>query len=81
MYYRIEADCLNTKGKRLDALKTEDVTLLLKSSNQGPFSLSPRIMYLDETGKYRLCEPDPIEVTVKELGVAGWLRGPEKKRK
>lgn len=79
--YRIEDNYLNMKGKRLDALKTEDITLLLKSSNQGHFSLNPRIMYLDESGKYKHCEPEPIEVTVKELGVAGWLRGPEKKKK
>jgi len=79
--YRIEDNYLNMKGKRLDALKTEDIALLLKSSNQGHFSLNPRIMYLDESGKYKHCEPEPIEVTVKELGVAGWLRGPEKKKK
>jgi len=78
--YRIEDDYLNMKGKRLDALKTEDITLLLKSSNHGHFSLNPRIMYLDESGKYKLCEPEPVEVKVKELGVAGWLKGPEKRR-
>ncbi len=78
--YRIENDHLNMKGKRLDALKTEDITLRLKSSNHGHFSLNPRIMYLDESGKYKTCEPEPIEVRVKELGVGGWLKGPQKKR-
>jgi len=37
-------------------------------------------MYLDESGTYKSYEPGPVEVTVKEMGVAGWLKGPEKKR-
>jgi len=23
---------------------------------------------------------DPVEITVSEMGIAGWLKGPEKKR-
>ena len=37
-------------------------------------------MYLDETGKYKSCEPELVDVIVKELGISGWLKGPEKRR-
>jgi hypothetical protein len=36
-------------------------------------------MYLDESGRYRSHEPEPIDITVKELGIAGWLKGPERR--
>jgi hypothetical protein len=75
--YRIEGSHLNMRGKRLDPLKTEDVKLVLRPTARGRFTLRPRIMYLDESGKYRSHEPEPIDVTVKELGISGWLKGAE----
>ena len=77
--YRIEDSYLNLRGRRLDALKTEDVRLVLKPRTRGHFSLKPRITYLDDVGKYRSVEPESVEITVKELGISGWLKGPEKK--
>jgi len=73
--YRVEDSCLNMKGKRLDPLKTEEVRLVLKPKVQGTFPLRPRIHYLDENGKYKAHEPEPIDITVKELGIKGWLKG------
>jgi len=72
---RIEDDCINMRGKRLDSMKTEQVTLVLKPKVQGTFQLKPRILYLDENGGYRSHEPEPISITVKELGIKGWLKG------
>jgi hypothetical protein len=37
--------------------------------------LKPTILYLDENGKYKSHEPEPVAITVKELGVKGWLKG------
>jgi len=73
--YRVEDSYLNMKGKRLDPLKTEEVKLVLKALAKGTFNLQPRILYLDETGKYKSYETEPVTVKVKELGVAGWLKG------
>ena len=72
---RIEDSHLNMRGRRLDALKTEDVKLVLKPTAKGRFVIKPRIMYLDESGKYKSSEPQPVTVTVKELGISGWLKG------
>jgi len=77
--YRVEDSYLNMKGRRLDALKTEDVKLALKPTIRGEFTLRPRIMYLDEAGKYRSCEPESVTISVKELGITGWLKGPASK--
>jgi len=73
--YRVEDSYLNMKGKRLDPLKTEEVRLILKPKVQGIFPLKPRILYLDENGKYKSHEPEPTTITVKELGIKGWLKG------
>jgi hypothetical protein len=73
--YRVEDSYINMKGKRLDPLKTEEVRLVLKPKVQGVFRIKPRILYLDENGKYKSHEPEPINITVKELGIKGWLKG------
>jgi len=73
--YRFEDSYLNMKGKRLDPLKMEEVRLVLKPKVQGVFPLKPTIMYLDENGKYKSHEPEPVTVTVKELGIRGWIKG------
>ena len=46
-----------------------------KPKVQGVFPLKLRIDYLDENGKYKAHEPEPVTITVKELGVKGWLKG------
>jgi len=73
--YRVEDSYLNMKGKRVDPLKTEEVKLGLKPTVQGTFSLKPTILYLDENGKYKSHEPEPVMIIVKELGIKGWLKG------
>jgi tetratricopeptide (TPR) repeat protein len=73
--YRVEDSYLNMKGKRLDALKPEEIKITLKPKNQGVFQLKPRISYLDENSKYRYYDTEPVSVVVKELGIKGWLKG------
>jgi hypothetical protein len=64
------------KGRTLLPLKTQDLKLVLKPLTKGTFELKPRILYLDESGKYKAHEPEPISIKVQELGTKGWLRGP-----
>jgi len=74
--YLVEDGGLNMKGKSLAPLRTEEVSLVLKPLNKGTFQIKPRILYLDEAGKYKSHEPEPATITVKELGISGWLKGP-----
>jgi hypothetical protein len=73
--YRVEDSYLNMKGKRVDPLKTEEVRLKLKPKVQGEFSFKPTVLYLDENGQYRSNQPEPLILTVTELGIKGWLKG------
>ena len=73
--YRVEDSYLNMKGKRVDPLKTEEVRLKLKPKVQGEFSLKPTVLYLDENGQYKSNQPEPLTLTVTELGIKGWLKG------
>jgi len=78
--YRIEDSHLNMRGRRLSSMKTEDIKVILRPTVRGTYTLKPRVLYLDESGKYKSFEPEPVTVTVKEMGIGGWLKGPEKKR-
>ena len=72
---RIEESHINLRGKRLDPLKTKGMKLVLKPTLQGTFALKPTVLYLDENGKYKSHEPEPVTIVVKELGIKGWLKG------
>jgi tetratricopeptide (TPR) repeat protein len=73
---RVEDSYLDMKGRTLSPLKTQELKLILKPMTKGDFEFKPRILYLDEAGKYKSHEPDPVSITVQELGIRGWLRGP-----
>jgi hypothetical protein len=74
-FYRVEDGHLDMKGKRLDPLKTEEIRLVLKALSKGTFSMKLKILYVDETGACKSHEPEPVTLTVKELGISGWLKG------
>jgi hypothetical protein len=48
---------------------------MLKPRKKGKFILTPKLQFMDETGKYKSCELEKLAVTVKELGIRGCLRG------
>lgn len=73
--YRVEGHNINMKGRRLDPLKTEEVKFSVKPKHKGSFTVRPRILYLDENGKARSHQPEPLTITVKELGIKGWITG------
>ncbi len=73
--YRMEGNCLNMKEKRLDPLRKEEVKLVLTPKIQGTFQIRPKILYVDANGKEKTFEPKPVSITVKELGIKGWLKG------
>ena len=72
---RVEDSYIDMKGKRIGPLKTEELRLVLKPKVQGTFALKPTILYLDENGKYKSHQAEPVTITVKELGIKGWLKG------
>jgi len=66
---------LNLKGRKLAPLEAEEMKLAFKPRKKGQFVLKPKIMYMNEAGDHKSCELEQLTVTVKELGIRGWLRG------
>jgi len=73
--YAVEDSYIDMKGKRLNPLKTEDVNLVVTPQSKGTFTMKPRILYIDENGQYKSHDPEPVTITVKELGIKGWIKG------
>jgi hypothetical protein len=73
--YRVEGCNMNLKGRGLGPLNVQEVKFSLRPKHRGTFIMAPRITYLDENGKYKTHEPEPVTITVKELGIKGWLKG------
>jgi tetratricopeptide (TPR) repeat protein len=73
--YRVEGSNINLKGRRLEQLKGEDVKLSLRPKHKGMFTVRPVILYFDENGNAKSHELEPVIITVKELGISGWIKG------
>jgi hypothetical protein len=76
MAQRLEDNYLDMKGRRLEYLKTLEVKVPMRAKRKGAFQLHPRVLFLDEKGNYRSCEFEPVSLSVNELGISGWLKGP-----
>ncbi len=74
---KVEDNYVDMRGKRLEYLKTHEVKIPLRGKRKGLFEVRPRILFVDEKGTYRSYEFEPTSVTVKELGISGWLKGPK----
>ncbi len=74
--YRVEGDSLDMRGKRLEYLKTLEVEIPLKTAKKGSYQVRPTLIFADEKGNLRTHEFELVSLTVKELGIAGWIRGP-----
>jgi uncharacterized repeat protein (TIGR01451 family) len=62
---RVEDSYIDMKGRTLSPLKTDELRLVLRPMNTGTFHLRPRILYLDESGRYKSHEPTPVAVEVR----------------
>ena len=66
---------LSFKGRKLAPLETLEMNLTLKAKKKGRFDLAPVIQFMDEAGEYKPCALEQVAITVKELGIRGWLKG------
>jgi KaiC/GvpD/RAD55 family RecA-like ATPase/tetratricopeptide (TPR) repeat protein len=70
-YCHFEDAYLDIKGKRLDPLKTEEISLVLRSSDKGTFEIKPRIVCVDETGHHMFRGLEPATINVLEVVLPG----------
>ncbi len=74
---RFQDNNLDLNGKRLGYMKSQEVKVSLKAKRKGTFEIRPRILFVDESGNYKSYDFEPQTLTVKELGIGGWLKGPK----
>jgi hypothetical protein len=74
---QIKGDFIDLKGQKLEYMGTQEIKIPMKAVRAGVFQLRPRIMFVDQKGKYMSYEFEPTSVTVKQLGISGWLKGPQ----
>ena len=68
---KIEDSYIDMKGRTLSPLKTEELKLVLRPLNRGTFHLRPRVLYLDESGRYKSIMPEPTTVEVRMPRIRG----------
>jgi hypothetical protein len=73
--YRFDGGALDLRGKRIGPLGTVGVSLRATPLSKGDYRLEPRLVFIDDDGEQRSSAPEPIAVTVREMGIMGWLRG------
>ncbi|UCG45423.1 MAG: hypothetical protein JSV58_01175, partial [Candidatus Bathyarchaeota archaeon] len=73
--YTVEDSYIDLRGRRLNSLKTVDIKITIRPRVKGVFTIQPRVLFIDELGQSKSHMPDPVTLTVKELGIKGWIRG------
>lgn len=76
--YSYDDDTLDLRGKRIGPLSSIEISLRAKPISKGDYTLKPRIIYLDDTGEQRSSEPEPMTISVREMGILRWLRGADR---
>lgn len=51
------------------------MSVKLKARKKGKFVFTPRIQFTDEAGEQKSLILEQVTLTVKELGIRGWLKG------
>jgi tetratricopeptide (TPR) repeat protein len=56
---------LNLQGRALGPLKSEAIILSVQARTPGAFTLSPRVIYVDEAGTFQSSTPEPVTLHVQ----------------
>lgn len=62
--YQIVDGTINLRGKRLDPLETETISLLVEASQAGSFEIRPTVVFVDDLGQLRTGDLPPTSVAV-----------------
>jgi hypothetical protein len=61
-YCTLEGTSLNMKGKRLDPLSVESISVWVQISDMASVSLSPRVVYVDELGNFKTAMVEEVKI-------------------
>jgi hypothetical protein len=62
--FSVGSGSIDMKGKRLEPLKVESIKLRLQATKGGVANLSPQVIYVDDVGKFKTCNLEPVNITV-----------------
>jgi tetratricopeptide (TPR) repeat protein len=63
--FTLEEGSLNLQGRALGSLKSVTITLIIQARTPGTFTLSPRLVYVDDTGTFQSSTPEPVTLHVQ----------------
>ncbi len=66
-YGHLDEEDLDMKGRQINPLKTEEITLEFRSFTDGAFEVKPKIIYLDETGRQVFSELQSVRIEVSKM--------------
>jgi hypothetical protein len=61
----IENGSLDLKGKRLEPLKVDSIKINAQAIVPGTITLNPKVIYVDDAGRFKACKPKQVHVTIK----------------
>jgi tetratricopeptide (TPR) repeat protein len=60
----IEDGSLDLRGRRLEPLRVESVKISAQVIQSGVITLSPKVIFVDAVGRFKVCKPKVVRVTV-----------------
>lgn len=60
----VEDNSINLNGKKIDPLKIESIKMNLQATKVGVFNLKPQVTYVDDVGRFRTSESEPISISI-----------------
>jgi len=60
----IEDGSLDLRGRRLEPLRVESVKISAQVTQSGVITLSPKVIFVDDLGRFKVCRPKVVRVAV-----------------
>jgi KaiC/GvpD/RAD55 family RecA-like ATPase len=66
-YCSLQNGSVDMKKRKIGPFQVETVKLTLQATEAGVFSLNPQVVYIDDLGETKTCNPSPITITVQPV--------------
>jgi len=77
---RVEDQDLNMKNRPLLPNTSEEILMQFSTVEKGNFEFEPRVIFIDESDGLLTHTVEKTVISVTEMGIADWLRGPRNRR-
>jgi predicted amidohydrolase len=77
--HAVDDGSVDLGGKRCEPLKVESIKISAHATDFGIFKVSPQVIYVDEVGQFRTCNPEPARVKVLAPAIRFAEEGAKKK--